>query len=180
MDRSTGDSISNYEFLGKNLGGGAYAIVRLARDRRTSKLVAIKTFDKIKIVSENVRKSIQNEIKILSGLDHLNTTKLLGSIENTRNIHIVMRYGGKNNLKTSLKNIKKFENLKKIGKQIAEGIKYLHDNNITHRDLKLDNITINKALEVTIVDFGFSAKLKNEKKETLICGTPQYMAPELL
>ena len=74
LDRRTGDSIANYEFLGKNLGGGAYAIVRLARDRRTTRLVAIKTFDKIKIVNEKVRKSIQNEIKILSNLEHSNTT----------------------------------------------------------------------------------------------------------
>jgi serine/threonine protein kinase len=65
-------------------------------------------------------------------------------------------------------------------KQIAEGIEYLHSQNIAHRDIKLDNILIeDKTNIVKIIDFGFSVMCSSIQKLKIFCGTPSYMAPEI-
>ena len=65
-------------------------------------------------------------------------------------------------------------------KQIAEGIEYLHSQNIAHRDIKLDNILIeDKTNMVKIIDFGFSVMCSSMQKLKIFCGTPSYMAPEI-
>lgn len=65
--------------------------------------------------------------------------------------------------------------------QIIDGVSYLHDQNIIHRDLKLGNLFLNDQLIVKIGDFGLAAKIEypGERKKTL-CGTPNYIAPEIL
>ena len=60
------------------------------------------------------------------------------------------------------------------------GIQYLHSKKIAHRDIKLDNIMVNENYDVKIIDFGFSLFTTNNKKLNLHCGTPSYMAPELV
>lgn len=68
-----------------------------------------------------------------------------------------------------------------IFKQVVEGINYLHLNNFVHRDIKLENILINKKnREIKIIDFGFSVCVKADKKLCMFCGTPSYMAPEIV
>ncbi|KAG8284693.1 Serine/threonine-protein kinase plk1 [Homalodisca vitripennis] len=66
-------------------------------------------------------------------------------------------------------------------KQILEGVLYLHERGIIHRDLKLGNLFINDEVEVKIGDFGLAAKIEysGQRKKTL-CGTPNYIAPEIL
>lgn len=69
---------------------------------------------------------------------------------------------------------------RKLFKQIAEGIEYLHSQNIAHRDIKLDNILIEeKTNMVKIIDFGFSCMCSSIQKLKIFCGTPSYMAPEI-
>ena len=65
--------------------------------------------------------------------------------------------------------------------QIIQGVKYLHDKNIIHRDLKLGNLFLNDMLHVKIGDFGLAARIEydGERKKSL-CGTPNYIAPEIL
>ena len=60
------------------------------------------------------------------------------------------------------------------------GVQYLHSKKIVHRDLKLENIMINENLNVKIIDFGFSLFTLKNRKLSLHCGTPSYMAPELV
>ena len=65
--------------------------------------------------------------------------------------------------------------------QMLNGIKYLHQNKVIHRDLKLGNLFLSEKLEIKLGDFGLAAKVEfdGEKKRT-ICGTPNYIAPEIL
>ena len=77
---------------------------------------------------------------------------------------------------------------KKVFKSLLEGINYLHLQNIAHRDLKPDNILLedrygsNKSLDFTvkIIDFGFSISMQGQKKLKTFCGTPSFMAPEIV
>ena len=65
--------------------------------------------------------------------------------------------------------------------QMLNGIKYLHQNKVIHRDLKLGNLFLSEKLEIKLGDFGLAAKVEfdGEKKRT-ICGTPNYIAPDIL
>lgn len=109
--------------------------------------------------------------------------------EQTRHIHLIMELGGEKNLKDYLKARKNnwpnitgrslSPEIKRLFKKIVEGVKYLHDQNIVHRDLKLMNIVLADLDSPKIVDFGFARQGLDSNFENG-CGTPSYMAPELL
>ena len=64
---------------------------------------------------------------------------------------------------------------------MVEGISYCHSRNVAHRDVKLENILLNdNKNEVKLIDFGFSTCIPSDKKLKLFCGTPSYMAPEIV
>ena len=69
---------------------------------------------------------------------------------------------------------------KNIFRQIADALAYLHNKNICHRDLKLDNILLGEHQQVKIIDFGFSIFTKKDSKLHMFCGTPSYMSPEII
>lgn len=95
-----------------------------------------------------------------------------------------MEYIGKQSLHGFLKNkaSKRLEEneTKKIYSQICQGISYCHAKNIVHRDLKLENILIDENKLVKIIDFGFSIAIAPDKTLNIFCGTPSYMAPEIV
>ena len=69
---------------------------------------------------------------------------------------------------------------RRIFKQVLHGIEYCHNKNVTHRDLKLENILLDDNNNVKIIDFGFGTCFSHDKKVKLFCGTPSYMAPEIV
>lgn len=64
--------------------------------------------------------------------------------------------------------------------KVVNGIEYLHTKGVCHRDLKLDNIIVGDKNRVKIIDFGFSMETEPNKKISVFCGTPSYIAPEIL
>ena len=79
-------------------------------------------------------------------------------------------------------NAVKLATARRIFKQLAEGIYYLHSRNIAHRDIKLDNVLIEETTRaIKLIDFGFSVVTPSDGgKLKIFCGTPSYMAPELV
>ena len=123
------------------------------------------------------------EVEILKSISHPNIIKLYDVIEDDRSIHLVMEYANGGSLQQNLRiKSKKLDpkETKRIFKQIVDAVKYLHSINIYHRDIKLENILLDYRRNVKLIDFGFSIIWKANHKLKMFCGTPWYMAPEIV
>lgn len=124
---------------------------------------------------------ILNEIKILKDIDNENIIKCLGYEDLYPEIFIILEFGGED-LYSLLHNGELHANEKSdVTIQILKGVKFLHENNICHRDIKMENILYNFNT-VKIIDFGFAYRYEvNEPHKNLTkkCGCRYYIAPEV-
>ena len=168
---------------GRLLGKGAFGKVNLCLHTLTGRLVAIKSINKEKIKTERQRQKIKQETAIMETLSKSkNIVKIFETYETKKHICIVMEYICAGDLLTYIKKRSKLTEpvAKFIFKQIILGIKHIHDNGIIHRDIKLDNILLDLDNNIKICDFGVSRKINIGEILFEQCGTPAYIAPEIL
>ena len=176
-------SLKFYKY-GRLIGQGAFGKVLLGLNILTGRIVAVKSFNKnnSQLTGKNMQK-IKYETDLMKKLNHPNITKVLEMFEDEKFFMIIMEYINGGNLFTFVKKRRKLseKTAKFLFKQIILGIKYIHEQNIVHRDIKLENLLIDLNNNVKICDFGIGRKITN-KKELLYdkCGTLMYMAPEIL
>lgn len=168
--------------IGKMLGKGAFGKVNLGLHRLTRKLVAIKSINMDFMKEESQKKKIMNEINILKSLRHPNNIKILETFQTDKHHMIVMELCPGGDLLNYVRKRRKLTEkyAKFVFKQIMQGIAYLHENKVAHRDIKLDNILLDGHGNIKIGDFGVSRRI--EENEILFeqCGTPAYIAPEIV
>ena len=168
---------------GRLLGKGAFGKVNLCLHTLTGRLVAIKSINKEKIKTDRHLQKIKQETSIMETLSKSkNIVKIFETYETKKHICIVMEYICAGDLLTYIKKRSKLTEpvAKFIFKQIILAIKYIHDNNIIHRDIKLDNILLDLDNNIKICDFGVSRKIIKGDIMFEQCGTPAYIAPEIL
>ena len=168
---------------GKLLGKGGFAQVFEITNISTKEIHACKIIDKQLVLKGRTRQKLMNEIKIHKSLAHENIVKFFSYFEDEGFIYIILEICTCESLSAVLRRRKRLMELEvqSYMKQILEGLKYLHSLKIIHRDIKLGNILLNQRMEVKIADFGLSTKLEYEgERKRTICGTPNYMAPEIL
>jgi len=171
---------SRYEFL-QTLGKGTYGKVRLARQRETNQYVAIKSIRKDKVGQLNMT-HIRREMEILSQISHPNIIKIYEVFENQDKIVIVMEYASGGELYdfiTKHKNLNELQ-AKHFFSQIVSALRYCHKQGIVHRDLKLENILLDRNGQIKIADFGLSNRFTTTSKLTTFCGSPLYASPEIV
>ena len=181
------DKLSKYT-IGKEIGKGAYAIVKLVTDKFTKIKYAMKVYDKNKLTDSAKKKCVYREIEIMKRVNHRNIVKLKEVIYTQKEILIIMEYVNGISLRDYYnKQIRNQENLseqkervlKHFFSQIFSAMSYLHKNHMAHRDIKLENILLDKNNQIKIIDFGFGMYNPENKIQTFFCGTPNYMPPEI-
>ena len=172
----------NFYKYGRILGKGAFGKVNLALHIASGKLVAIKSFNKSKLLTEHSKNKINTEIEVLKRVrNNIFCTKIYDTFQTDTHILIVMEFVCEDLLNFIRKREKLSEKISKmIIKQIIIGLKQIHKLNIIHRDIKLDNLLLDFSNTIKICDFGVS-KILNSSDDVMHdhCGTPAYIAPEV-
>ncbi|MEE6469497.1 hypothetical protein FKM82_008656 [Ascaphus truei] len=183
--------VGDFEYSRKDLiGHGAFAVVFKGRHRKkTDWEVAVKSINK-----KNLSKSqilLGKEIKILKELQHENIVALYDVQEMPNSVFLVMEYCNGGDLADYLqaKGTLSEDTVRVFLQQIAAAMRILHSKGIIHRDLKPQNILLSYAsrkkstfsgIRVKIADFGFARYLHSNMMAATLCGSPMYMAPEVI
>ena len=173
--------LSFYKY-GRIIGRGAFGKVNIGLNILTGRVVAIKSFNKQNISNFTSEEKIRKETNLMRNLRHPSITKILEMFESEKYVLIIMEYISGGNLQSFVKKRRKLneKTAKILFKQIMEGIKYIHSKNIVHRDIKLENILIDLNNNIKICDFGVSKRIHSNSILEDQCGTPVYMAPEII
>ena len=176
------DKIRKY-IKGKLLGRGGFAYCYEYKCVDNNKIFAIKVINKENIKLPRQRQKLMSEIKIHKSLHHSQVVAFEHNFEDDKNVYILLeicRHQTLNELYKRRKTLTEIE-VQCYMIQLIKGLQYLHSHKIIHRDLKLGNLFLTDKMELKIGDFGLATKLDydGEKKRT-VCGTPNYIAPEVL
>lgn len=186
--------IDHYHSNGRRIGSGSYSTVYKGCDVNTGELVAIKVVDLFRLGSvskqscRNLRDRLRVEINIAKTTIHPNLVNLIDVFEVDDCVYLIFEYCNGGDLGKFLKDKGRLSENEASDflKQIVDGMMYLSDNNIIHRDLKPQNILLCSSDDekstptLKIADFGFAKQSSPEDLSTTICGSPLYMAPEVL
>ena len=167
--------LNDFEILSILDSGGTSKVFK-TKYKMNSKIYAMKTIDKNVIINS---KNVIRENEISQTLKHPFIIRLYSSFEDKDKIYFILKYAPNSNLYNYVKNNTYNLNcIKFIFVEVLLGMEYLHKNKIILRDLKLENILIGKDKHILITDFGLAKYFKDKGKS--LCGTPEYMAPEII
>ncbi|CAL1529453.1 unnamed protein product [Lymnaea stagnalis] len=167
----------------KTLGNGSYSKVKLAISLNKSKsLVAVKIVDRNKAPKDFQTKFLPRELDIWPGLRHPNIIKVLDAFDDGRRVYMILEYAENGDVLRYIQKVGALvENLAKGWTwQLCDAVRYLHDLNITHRDLKLENLLLDKSFNIKLCDFGFVKGDCTLSMSQTYCGSKSYAAPEIL
>ena len=168
----------------KSIGKGGFGSVWKVRHKITKKIFAIKVINKESIVKQKMVEQTNREIEIMYKLDHPHIIKLYSHFEDDEDFCLIMQIATKGQLYTIIKRLKRLDQRTSAQymREIISAIKYLHTRvpPIIHRDIKPENILLDQEGRCKLADFGWSNFDDGNKFRDTYCGTPEYLAPEMI
>ena len=177
--------IKNFRFNKKFdlIGNGSYGNVYITHHRIDNKPYAIKLIEKKKLKELNYPiEIIYREISYQIQLNHPNIIRLYSFHEDEDNIYMILEYSNNGTLFSKIRKQKfllERESFKYFI-EVLNAVNFLHNNNFIHRDIKPENILLTENNNIKLCDFGSCVQIKENEKRNTICGTLEYMSPELL
>uniref|UniRef100_A0A453EFK5 non-specific serine/threonine protein kinase n=1 Tax=Aegilops tauschii subsp. strangulata TaxID=200361 RepID=A0A453EFK5_AEGTS len=183
MERKSTILMNRYE-LGRMLGQGTFAKVYHARSLATNQSVAIKVIDKEKVLRVGMIDQIKREISIMRLVRHPNIVQLHEVMASKTKIYFAMEYvrGGELFARVAKGRLKE-DAARKYFQQLIGAVDFCHSRDVYHRDLKPENLLVDEHGNLKVSDFGLSALKECQKQDGLLhttCGTPAYVAPEII
>jgi serine/threonine-protein kinase ULK2 len=173
--------ISKYVYSTKPIGKGSFSKVYKGFDIVTDEIIALKIIDKIQLKPE-LEQRLADEIELLTQLSHPNIVQLRDHTQDEDYFYLILEYLAGGDLSARIKKGRIPEQVVRVYmKQLADALQYLKARNIIHRDLKPQNILLTPDQKtIKLTDFNFARELfENDMAQTL-CGSPLYMAPEII
>ncbi|XP_014203405.1 testis-specific serine/threonine-protein kinase 4-like [Copidosoma floridanum] len=172
--------------LGKTIGVGTYASVKIAQSARHGR-VAIKIVSKFQAPSSNLNKFLPREIEVVKGLRHPNLIRFLQAIETTHRVYIIMEYAENGSLLDVVRRDKYIdeERSRRWYRHLLLGLDYCHERGVVHRDVKCENLLMDRHYNLKLSDFGFARNQMQPNNGVValcetFCGSFAYASPEIL
>ncbi len=168
----------------KKLGEGAFAVVKKAIHKTTGEPYAIKIVNRSSL-NKDMERALKDEMSILQEIDHEHIMQLDNVVVTINHYYLVTEYleGGELFDRIVDKSSYTESEARDVCKILFGALSYTHARGIVHRDLKPENLLLaykHSDLEIKIADFGFAKQAKDEHSLSTMCGTPGYVAPEIL
>ena len=175
--------ISDFE-KEREIGKGGFGLVLKVLHKKTQKVYCIKVIEKQGIMEQKLVDQMNREIEIMYILNNPHCLRLKNHFEDDTNFYLVMPLASKGQLYRVLKKFRKFDErtAAQILRETISALQYLHSFNptIIHRDIKPENLLLNEGGRVLLADYGWSNfNMEGDVRKTF-CGTPEYIAPEML
>ncbi|KAL0054002.1 hypothetical protein WJX82_002157 [Trebouxia sp. C0006] len=170
--------------LQQKAGSGSFAIVWKAMHKETGKVVAIKEISTDRL-NKKLKQSLESEVSILKQIRHKNIVHLEDVVEESSYLYLVMEYCAGGDLAGYIRRCKRVPEVTAcaVMRQLGAGLKELWSRQMVHRDLKPQNLLLSDNTPqavLKIADFGFARHLQQQELANTLCGSPLYMAPEIL
>ena len=175
-------TVGNYTLL-ETIGNGTFGEVMLAVERHTRESVAVKILEKDKIVDEDARTRLMNEIAILHRVQHPKVLHLLEVVESVDAIYLITEYVAGGELFQYIVQHGRLEEAEavKLFSQLVAAVDSCHRSHVIHRDLKPENVLLDADGNIKLIDFGLGTILgASDEVLQVACGSPHYAAPEML
>ncbi|CAN8310928.1 unnamed protein product [Cochlearia groenlandica] len=176
--------VGNYE-MGRTLGEGSFAKVKYARNTVSGDLAAIKILDRDKVLRHKMVEQLKREISTMKLIKHPNVVEIIEVMASKTKIYIVLELviGGELFDKIAQQGRLKEDEARSYFHQLINAVDYCHSRGVYHRDLKPENLILDANGVLKVSDFGLSAFSRQVREDGLLhtaCGTPNYVAPEVL
>lgn len=184
METKKGTILMHRYEIGKLLGQGTFAKVYHGRNLKTNQSVAVKVIDKEQVLKVGLIDQIKREISVMRLVKHPYVVGLYEVMASKSKIYFAMEYvkGGELFNKVSKGRLKE-DAARKYFQQLVAAVDFCHSRGVYHRDLKPENLLLDESGNLKVTDFGLSALCESRRQDGLLhttCGTPAYVAPEVI
>lgn len=175
-------TLDNFE-IGRPLGRGKFGNVYLSREKQSKFMVALKVLFKTQLQKNHLEHQLRREIEIQSHLRHPNILRMYGYFFDETRVYLILEYAPKGEMYKFLmaQPEKRFAEptVANYLAQLADALMYCHARKVIHRDIKPENLLLGKDGDIKIADFGWSVHAPSSRRTTM-CGTLDYLAPEMV